>query len=250
LRAVDAAPDRAVHAVEREQPPSRVAHRDTDPDVHLLGLCDAGLHDLVGFREGERHVDPPVDDMRSCTIRGITLVALGRKEVSMRDGIFIVDGDGHVMDFPHRCYQKYLPEEYRRRIAFFPSAYWDRRQAPNGDMGRDPDTPQEMMTDMELEGIDLAILYPTSALRIGEIREAAYPPPLCGAYNDFTGDWCKAQPDGLKAVAVVPCLDPAGAARELDRAVSRLGLVGAMLPTFIPGRNIADPFFWPIYEEA
>ena len=38
----------------------------------------------------------------------------------MRDGIFIVDGDGHVMDFPHRCYQKYLPEQYRRRMAFFP----------------------------------------------------------------------------------------------------------------------------------
>jgi len=40
----------------------------------------------------------------------------------MRDGIFIVDGDGHVMDFPHRRYQKYLPEQYRRRDAFFPGA--------------------------------------------------------------------------------------------------------------------------------
>ena len=69
----------------------------------------------------------------------------------MRDGIFIVDGDGHVMDFPHRCYQKYMPEQYRRRIAFFPGAYWDRRQAPNGDMGRDPDTPAEMMADLDLE---------------------------------------------------------------------------------------------------
>src|SRR6267142_6523021 len=65
------------------------------------------------------------------------------KEGVMRDGIFIVDGDGHVMDFPHRCYQKYLPEQYRRRIAFFPGAQWDRRQAPNGDMGRDPNTPHE-----------------------------------------------------------------------------------------------------------
>ncbi len=167
----------------------------------------------------------------------------------MRDGIFIVDGDGHVMDFPHRCYQKYLPEPYRRRIAFFPSAYWDRRQAPHGDMGRDPDTPQAMMADMELEGIDLAVLYPTSALRIGEIREADYQTALCRAYNDFIGDWCKARPDRLKGVAIVPYLDPAGAARELDRAVSRLGLVGTMFPTFIPGRNIADPFFWPIYEE-
>src|SRR5712664_2417667 len=82
------------------------------------------------------------------------------KEGVMRDGIFIVDGDGHVMDFPHRWYQEYLPEQYRRRIAFFPGAQWDRRQAPNGDLGRDPNTPQEMMADM--------------ALRIGEIREADY----------------------------------------------------------------------------
>ena len=70
----------------------------------------------------------------------------------MRDGIFIVDGDGHVMDFAHRCYQKYLPEQYRRRIAFFPGAQWDRRQAPNGDLGRDPDTPQEMLADLGAGG--------------------------------------------------------------------------------------------------
>ena len=168
----------------------------------------------------------------------------------MRDGIFIVDGDGHVMDFPHRCYQKYLPEQYRRRIAFFPGAQWDRRQAPNGDMGRDPGTPQEMLADLAQEGIDLAFLYPTSALRIGEIREADYQAALCRAYNDFMADWCKAAPERLKGVAIVPCLDPTEAARELDRAVSRLGLVGLMFPTFIPGRNVADPFFWPIYEEA
>ena len=33
-------------------------------------------------------------------------------------------------------------KQYRRRIAFFPGAQWDRRQAPNGDLGRDPNTPQ------------------------------------------------------------------------------------------------------------
>jgi predicted TIM-barrel fold metal-dependent hydrolase len=117
-------------------------------------------------------------------------------------------------------------------------------------MGRDPDTPQEMLADLAQEGIDLAFLYPTSALRIGEIREADYQAALCRAYNDFMADWCKAAPDRLKGVAIVPYLDPTEAARELDRAVAKLGLVGLMFPTFIPGRNVADPFFWPIYEEA
>ena len=62
----------------------------------------------------------------------------------MRDGIFIVDGDGHVMDFPHRCYQKYLPPQYARRSSFFPGPYWDRLQAPNGPLGRE--TPTRRLT--------------------------------------------------------------------------------------------------------
>src|SRR2546422_5774175 len=162
------------------------------------------------------------------------------------------DGAGHERrrEDVMRDGQKYLPEQYRRRIAFFPGAQWDRRQAPTGDLGRDPNTPHEMMADMAQEGIDLAFLYPTSALRIGEIREVDYQTALCRAYNDFIADWCKADPQRLKGVAIVPYLDPTEAARELDRAVSRLGLVGLMFPTFIPGRNVADPFFWPIYAEA
>lgn len=48
--------------------------------------------------------------------------------------------------------------------------------------------------------------------------------------------WCKADPRRLKAVALAPHLDPTEAARELDRAVSKLGAVGLMFPTFIPGR--------------
>ena len=126
----------------------------------------------------------------------------------MRDGIVVVDADGHVMDRPHRCYQKYLP------------------------------------------ALDLAILYPTTALGIGQIREPEYQAALCRAYNDFMADWCKADPKRLKAVALAPYLDPTEAARDLDRAVAKLGAVGLMFPTFIPGRNVADPFFWPIYEEA
>ena len=168
----------------------------------------------------------------------------------MREGIVIVDADGHVMDRPHRCYQKYLPPQYARRSSFFPGPYWDRLQAPNGPLGRDPDTPADMMADMDQEGIDLAILYPTTALGIGQIREPEYQQALCRAYNDFMADWCRADPKRLKAVALAPYLAPTEAARELDRAVSDLGAVGLMFPTFIPGRNVADPFFWPIYEEA
>jgi len=168
----------------------------------------------------------------------------------MRDGIFIVDGDGHVLDRPHRCYEKYLTGIHAKRSVFFPNAGWERNQTPAGRLGRDPETPEAMLADMDVEGIDLAILYPTAALRIGEVREPDYQAELCRAYNNFVADWCGANPGRLRAVAIAPTQDPAEAARELDRAVSKLGLVGLMFPSFIPGRNAADPFFYPIYEEA
>jgi hypothetical protein len=39
-----------------------------------------------------------------------------RREGVMRDGIYIVDGDGHVMDFPHRCYQKFWDSEWPHTV--------------------------------------------------------------------------------------------------------------------------------------
>src|SRR5213593_2659873 len=55
LGAVDAAPDGAVHAVERQQAAAPVAHRRADLDIHLLGLDDGRLHDAIGFGECQSH---------------------------------------------------------------------------------------------------------------------------------------------------------------------------------------------------
>lgn len=168
----------------------------------------------------------------------------------MRDGIYIVDADGHVIERQDDCYRRHLPPEYARRGQFFPSQGWDRNQAPFGDRGRAPATPQENLADNDQEGIDLQILYPTIALNIGEIRDADYQAALCRAYNTWVSEYCSADPNRLKAVAIVPVKDPTAACRELNHAVGNLGLVGAMIPTFVRGRNVADPYYWPIYEEA
>src|SRR5262249_49562694 len=151
--------------LEHVRDASRAVLREDDPLADLEESQGRVQADEAHAADDQDHEAPPRRMMRALSHFG---------EDVMRDGIYIVDGDGHVMDFPHRGYRKSLPEQSRRRIAFFPGAQWARRQAPNGDMGRDPDTPQEMLADLGQEGIDLAFLYPTSALRIGEIREADY----------------------------------------------------------------------------
>ena len=45
-------------------------------------------------------------------------------------------------------------------------------------------------------------------------------------------------------------LDPAAAARELERTVRDLGFVGAMLNGHVNGRYLDDKFFWPVFECA
>jgi hypothetical protein len=92
-------------------------------------------------------------------------------------------------------------------------------------------------------------MYPTSGLGIGRAREPNYNAALCRAYNDFISDYCKASPR-LKAVANLPVNNPAEAVKELNRAVTKLGLCGGMLAAQAHNKNLGSPEFYPLYEEA
>ena len=92
-------------------------------------------------------------------------------------------------------------------------------------------------------------MFPTSGLGVGRVRDANFQTALCRAYNDFISDYCKASPR-LKAVANLPVNNPAEAAKELNRAVTKLGLCGGMLVAQAHRKNLGSPEFYPLYEEA
>ena len=52
------------------------------------------------------------------------------------------------------------------------------------------------------------------------------------------------------ALATLPLNDPRGSARELERAMTRLRLPGAMLFSNVNGMALADQRMWPLYEAA
>src|SRR6516162_6380006 len=57
--------------------------------------------------------------------------------------------------------------------------------------------------------------------------------------------------EGLTGVALVPLhADVQAAIAEMERAVSKLGMVGVMVNTFDRSRNVAHRDFWPFYEEC
>ncbi len=166
---------------------------------------------------------------------------------AMRDAVKVIDSDGHVRD-NDEFIQLYLPETFRkRRLPYIPREVYDR--SLGGTLGHSGINLEERLAAMDTQEIDTAVLYPTGGLGIGRVREAAFQAALCRAYNDFIADYCKTSPR-LKAVANLPICNPAEAAKELNRAVTKLGLVGGMLAAQAHSKNLGSPEFYPLYEEA
>jgi predicted TIM-barrel fold metal-dependent hydrolase len=97
--------------------------------------------------------------------------------------------------------------------------------------------------------MEQAVLYPTLGLFLSFLKDREWAVALCRAYNTFLHEEFVKQSPRLQAVALLPVQDPDAAARELRRAVTELGLVGAMLAA--DGSHLlGDARFMPVYEEA
>lgn len=159
----------------------------------------------------------------------------------------VIDADAHARDNDDLV-RPFLGEAFQnRRPPFIPRETYDRNLG--GTLGHAGIRHEERLAAMDTQEIHAAVLYPTSGLGIGRIREPVYQTQLCRAYNEFIADYCKASPR-LKAVANLPVNAPAAAAEELRHAVTELGLVGGMLAAQGHGRNFGSPEYYPLYEEA
>ncbi len=68
--------------------------------------------------------------------------------------------------------------------------------------------------------------------------------------NDTLAERVAARPDRLQGLATLALPDPRAAARELERAVTELGLHGALLFGRTGERNLDHPDNWPVFEAA
>jgi predicted TIM-barrel fold metal-dependent hydrolase len=167
--------------------------------------------------------------------------------MQLRDAVKVLDSDAHARD-PDVEIKPYLPEPYRnQRAPLIPGEHYDRNLG--GTLGKPATKVEERLAAMDTQEIDTAVLFPTTGLGIGRVREPQFQAALCRAYNDFISDYCKASPR-LKAVANLPVNDPAECARELNRAVTKLGLCGGMLAAQAHRKNLGSQEYYPLYEEA
>jgi len=165
----------------------------------------------------------------------------------MKNGMLIIDADGHVGDFD-AAYRQRLPEEFKRRQSIGGGGDgFDRRQ--NGAIPWRATSVEQNLADNDLEGIDVQVLFPTGGLGLTKLREHDYSIAFAQAFNDFARDYCAANPSRLKAVCITPLhVDVQAAIREVERATQQLGLVGVMVNTYMRDKNVGHRDLWPFYE--
>lgn len=116
------------------------------------------------------------------------------------------------------------------------------------DGGRDPRVRLEVL---DSEGIDAAVLFPSTMLLLGLYENADVAAAMCRAYNDWLAEYCATDRSRLFGVAVLPQQDPRLAAAELRRAVDTHGFLAGMIrPNRIGGRTIDHADFEPLWATA
>ena len=115
---------------------------------------------------------------------------------------------------------------------------------------RDYDAEAQVMA-LEIEGIDIAVLFPTGGLSL-LARDGMDPQlslALCQAYNNWIHDFCQHSPDQLKFAAMLPHHDVNLACQELLRCVKDLGAVGSfMRPNLINGHYWHSNYWDSLYS--
>jgi 5-carboxyvanillate decarboxylase len=104
------------------------------------------------------------------------------------------------------------------------------------------------LADMDASGIDVQLLLHTAPGV--QVFDAPTANSLAAASNDQAADAIRKYPDRFAGLALVAPQDPPAAAKELERAVKKLGLKGAVINSHTQGEFLNDQKFWGIFEAA
>jgi predicted TIM-barrel fold metal-dependent hydrolase len=111
--------------------------------------------------------------------------------------------------------------------------------------------PHARIPDMDLDGIDAAVLYPSLGLFAGAVKDPPFAAALCRAYNRWLADYCKPYPDRLFGIALLPMQSIELAIEEMRYARRTLGMHGGFLrPNPYNGRMLHDPAYEPLWNAA
>jgi len=111
--------------------------------------------------------------------------------------------------------------------------------------------PASTLTAMDIEGVDVAVMYGTRGRQVLMHDELApdYAAALARAYNNWAHDYCQSQPERLKFAAQVAMHSIPAAIEEARRCVRELGAVGIIgTPNPVNGQHLHDEPCEPLWS--
>lgn len=189
-----------------------------------------------------------------------------------------IDADAHVVESP-LTWDYLTPSEQRYRPGLYTQhgvtdvQYWvidgqiqglnrfvftaEALAKRSADAGRDMTTTMASrdladiaarIQHMDELGIDIQVLY--TSIFLDQVTERADTEvALCGAYNRWMADVWKQSKGRLRWMACLPLLSMADALDQL-RFAKKNGSCGVFMRPLEGRRQISDPYFFPLYEEA
>ena len=177
-----------------------------------------------------------------------------------KNGFKIIDSDMHVME-PPELWEKYIDKKFRHRAPRGMTSHnvrdlrlvhpdgveWSRKTTPANDpakgknfeekqniLGNDAArgwTSEVQLEAMDIEGIDIAVLYPTRGLRalVDERMDPEFGAAMARAYNDWMHDFCQRDPKRLIGAGMISPFNMEDAVNEARRCAEQLGFRAAFL---------------------
>jgi predicted TIM-barrel fold metal-dependent hydrolase len=104
------------------------------------------------------------------------------------------------------------------------------------------------LADMDKGGMEIQVIYPTIFLAyITEDVELEI--ALCRAWNSFMAAACSQSGGRMRFVGILPLRSIDASIAEMKR-VKELGACGLFFRGVEGNRSLAEPYFYPVYEEA
>jgi predicted TIM-barrel fold metal-dependent hydrolase len=196
-----------------------------------------------------------------------------------KHGFKVMDSDMHVME-PPDLWERYLSPEYRAmsprgvtsenvrdlRVAYpgrSPSGppanaatnqgrNFERNQALYREYSRRGWGPDVQLEAMDVEGVDVAVLFPTRGLSVllrADSSDSRYIAALARAYNDWLFDFCQADTTRLLGAGMISVHDVDHAVEETYRAVEDLGFKAVFLRSKVVNDKVwHDPYWDPLWD--
>jgi uncharacterized protein len=199
----------------------------------------------------------------------------------MKDGFKIVDCDTHLME-PDYVFEKYIDARYKsaapkmgiapdsgrrtfivegepftREKGKYPMAAPGFLEAVRKAMKRFERaaktgfSPDSRIQDMDEQGIDVQIIYPTAAGQMlgHEFHDSKLLAACCAAYDDWSADFCSRDPKRLRWAAILPMQDVEESIKEAQRAARNGAVSFYVRPNPVRGRTIFHADYEPLWAE-